>query len=165
MTPLHVLVLCAGNIGRSPLGEVLLRAGLGEALGLTEDELATHGILVASAGTDAPVGHEASKRGVPFARQLGLDLTGHRARQLTREMLDEADIVLCMDNTHVAAVRELAPDAVAKTRLMAGEGIEIPDPRYHDDVFFAAVGRQISDAVERLIPTLLERIGGIEPRE
>lgn len=165
MTPLNVLVLCAGNIGRSPLGEVLLRAGLARALGLTEAEMAAHGIVVSSAGTDAPEGHEASSRGIPFARRFGLDLTGHRARQLTPEMLDEADVVFCMDNTHIGAVEKMAPEAGDKARLFAGEGVEIPDPRYHDDDFFDAVGRQILAAADRLIPVLLERIGEIDRTE
>lgn len=158
MTPLNVLVLCAGNVGRSPLGEVVLRSHLSEALGLSVKEMEELGMTVSSAGTDAPEGHVASSRGILFAQELGLDLTTHRARRLTPEMLAEADLVLCMDNQHIEAVQAMAPDAVAKTRLLAGEGVEIPDPRGHDDDFFNTVGGQITNAVDRLIPVLLERI-------
>lgn len=50
----RVLVLCAGNIGRSPLAEVLLKHSVAEALGIPETDLAEAGVAIRSAGTEAP---------------------------------------------------------------------------------------------------------------
>ena len=160
MNALHVLVLCAGNVGRSPLGEVMLGAALASALGVSADELARRGVVISSAGTHAPDGHRASSRGIVFAHQHGMDLSAHEARLLTAEMIEQADLVLCMDNQQVLAVRDLVPGAGEKTRLFADGGVEVPDPHHHDDAFFNDVAHQISLAVDRLIPALLEQIGG-----
>jgi protein-tyrosine phosphatase len=155
---LRILVLCAGNIGRSPLAEAILRARLAESLGLAAPDLETAGVSVTSAGTAAPEGHGASIRGIALAGERGLDLTGHRARQLTRSDLETADLVLCMDKQQVVAVAELSPDAADKTELIAVDGVEIPDPRYHDDAFFGEVAERIDVAVSARIPRLVERI-------
>jgi protein-tyrosine phosphatase len=157
---LRILVLCAGNIGRSPLAAAMLRARLADTLGVAESDLEASGATVTSAGTGAPEGHTASGRGVSLATERGLDLTGHRARRLTRSDLELADLVLCMDNEQIAAVAELLPDAVAKTELIAPDGVEIPDPHHETDAFFRRVAEEIDAAVSARIPGLVARITG-----
>ncbi len=77
-----ILVLCAGNIGRSPLAEMMLRSALASALGWTEAEMQSQGVVVTSAGTEAPEGHAASDRGVAFAdRAWSRSLLSPRARR------------------------------------------------------------------------------------
>ena len=95
-----------------------------------------------------------------LATERGLDLTGHRARRLTRSDLELADLVLCMDNEQIAAVAELLPDAVAKTELIAPDGVEIPDPHHETDAFFRRVAEEIDAAVSARIPGLVARITG-----
>ncbi len=141
---MKILILCTGNIGRSPLAEVMLRHALADGLGTADAELAAAGVVVTSAGTAAAVDHIASRRGITVAEGLGLDLTGHRARQVTAAELRAADLVLVMDDSHVAAVRHLAPEV--HPELIAGE--EIPDPHWEDDAFFQRVADQIEAAVE-----------------
>jgi protein-tyrosine phosphatase len=155
---LSILVLCAGNIGRSPLGEVMLRSALASALRWTEAELHTQGVVVTSAGTEAPEGHAASDRGLAFAAQRGLDLSSHRAHSLTKKELVDADLVLCMDLQQVAAVAAMYPGAMDKTELMAGEGIEIPDPHHRSDAFFLDIAERIESAVQERIPGFVARI-------
>lgn len=154
----RILVLCAGNIGRSPLAEVMLRASLADALGLDEAGLAAYGVAVRSAGTAAPVGHAASSRGVAFAAERDLDLTQHRASQVLAEDLDDADLVLCMDNQQMTVVATMAPRSRSKAQLLAGEGVEIPDPRHQNDEFFRDVAERIEFAVRQRIPVLLAQI-------
>ncbi|MGA9595673.1 MAG: low molecular weight phosphotyrosine protein phosphatase [Acidimicrobiia bacterium] len=154
----RILVLCAGNIGRSPLAGAMLRAGLADSLGVAERDLEIAGVTVVSAGTAAPEGHAASGRGMVLAGERGLDLTGHRAHQLTRSDLKAADLVLCMDNHQIAAVAELLPDAAGKTELIAGDGLEILDPHHQSDAFFRDIAGQIEAAVTARIPGLLEQI-------
>lgn len=155
MRQTRILVLCAGNIGRSPLAEILIKDGLARRLGMSTDQLAGAGVVVLSAGTDAPEGHSASRRGIALASERGLDLTRHTATRLTATEIRHADRVFAMDREQVAAVVELVPEAESKTELLAGEGCEIPDPHHEDDDFFRDVARQIEEAVAGRIDSIV----------
>ena len=159
---MRILVLCAGNIGRSPLAEVLIRSQLAGDLGISEQELERHGVAVASAGTDALEGHPASRRGIAFALSRGLDLGNHSATQVTTEALGAADLIYCMDRHQLDAVFRLEPNAAGRAQLLAGEGIEIPDPHFQNDEFFREVAARIERAVADRKQELLERISRSE---
>ena len=111
--PYRVCLVCLGNICRSPMAEVVLRAGLDRAGlgGLVE---------VDSAGTgDWHLGEPmAEQAGEELARR-GYDGSAHRARRIKRSWLGERDLVLAMDLSNLAALRALASDAeAAGPRLM-----------------------------------------------
>ncbi len=155
---LEILILCAGNVGRSPLAAAMLRRGLAVELGVSEDQLDAIRVVVRSAGTGAPVGHAASRRGIAFGNANGFDLSGHTASQLTAQDLDQADVIYCMDNFQLDVIAGLSRAAVSKAQLLAGEGREIPDPHHESDAFFRRVAEQIDHAVARRIPELLELV-------
>lgn len=93
----RVLVICTGNICRSPMGEALLRerfARLGRG-------------TVQSAGLAALVGRPADPLAVELMRERGLDVSAHRARQLTPEMIANAGLVLVMDTVQQQEVERL----------------------------------------------------------
>ncbi|MDJ0923198.1 MAG: low molecular weight phosphotyrosine protein phosphatase [Acidimicrobiia bacterium] len=155
---MRILVLCTGNIGRSPLAEVMLRKALASGLGVEDAELADRGFVVTSAGIAAPEGHPASRRSIAVAAGRGLDLSNHSATQLTALAVAAADRIYCMDGGQLAAVKAIDPAAASKTGLIAGEGIEIPDPHYQDDEFFWRVAQQVEAAALSRAAELLEQV-------
>jgi protein-tyrosine phosphatase len=124
--PLRLLVVCLGNICRSPMAEGALRARLGEA-GLEDN------VAIDSAGTgDWHVGQPPDRRAIATARRHGVDISGLRARQLGRADFDDFDWLLCADHANLRDVRAMAPGgARAKPALfMEWAGLQgpIPDP-------------------------------------
>ncbi|WP_024287499.1 protein-tyrosine-phosphatase [Cellulomonas sp. KRMCY2] len=103
--PFAVLVVCTGNICRSPAVERLLAAGLGSP----------SGVVVGSAGTRAVVGAPVSAPMVPLLVGAGASADDFAARQLTHQLVDDADLVLGLTRGHRAAIVHLVPNAVRRT--------------------------------------------------
>ncbi len=115
----EILVVCYGNICRSPMAEVLLADALDRRLG------PGHDIVVSSAGTHAYDGNPASSDGVEVMARRGLDLARHRARLVTPALIRRAERIVCMTREHRDHVLALAPDAAGKTATL---GDDVPDP-------------------------------------
>jgi protein-tyrosine phosphatase len=122
-----LLVVCVGNICRSPLGERMLRAAL-DARGAD--------IAVSSAGLHALVGHRADSVASAVAKAHGLSLQGHRARQFTETLGRGHDMILVMEPRHKDAITHLSPALTGKTFLFdhwtAAKGIADPYRRSRD---------------------------------
>lgn len=116
-----LLIVCTGNICRSPVAAYLLRQQLGQAPAWTGQ--------VASSGIGALVGQAADETVQAMMLAQGIDLSAHRARQLTPEHLRQADLVLVMEKHQRQAILDMDPTARGKTFLL-GHWIdaEIPDP-------------------------------------
>ena len=115
----HILVVCVGNICRSPMAEALLKHELRE-----ED-----GVTVKSAGLGALVGHPASEHSVELMTERGIDISAHRARQIHPDMVRDADLVLVMEAGHKRAIDDADPTARGKVhRLGEWQGRDIEDP-------------------------------------
>ena len=115
----RILVVCVGNICRSPMAEALLRREL----------RGQDGFSVESAGLGALVGHPASEHSVALMDELGLDISGHRARQIHPDMVAESDLVLVMEAGHRRAIDDADPTARGKVhRLGEWQDIDIDDP-------------------------------------
>ncbi|MEQ6341800.1 MAG: low molecular weight phosphotyrosine protein phosphatase [Gammaproteobacteria bacterium] len=115
-----ILIICTGNICRSPMAEYLLRQHLSQM---------GRGVEIRSAGIAALVNHPAEETTSALMQAKGLDLTPHRARQLTPELSCWAELILVMEKHHRDAVVEMDPTARGKTFLLGHwTGQEIPDP-------------------------------------
>ena len=127
---------------------------MAEAL-LREALRGQEGIVVESAGLGALVDQPASEHSVELMRERGLDITGHRARQLTPELVTKSDLILVMEAGHRRVIDANEPTARGKVyRLGEWQDIEIPDPyRQPREAFEAAldkIDKSIGDWVERL---------------
>lgn len=112
-------------------------------------------ITVESAGLGALVDEPASEHSVELMRERGLDISGHRAQQLTSELVTKADLILVMESGHRRVIDANEPTARGKVyRLGEWQDLEIPDPyRQPRDAFEAAlekIDKSIADWVERL---------------
>ncbi|MFN8652858.1 MAG: low molecular weight protein arginine phosphatase [Gemmatimonadales bacterium] len=120
----HILLVCTGNTCRSPLAEAMLRKKLAER--------GVDGVEVSSAGTGAWDGAPASEGAYLVALEHGLDLSAHRARLLTRELVTTADIVLTMARHHRARVEQLGTGIQAhllgEYAGRSGADAEVRDP-------------------------------------
>lgn len=152
--PVRLLVVCLGNICRSPMAEGALRRRLAEA-GLDQVE-------VDSAGTgDWHVGHPPDRRAIATAARHGVDLRALRARQLEAADYTRFDWLLCADLQNLADVRSRKPaDASAGIALltdwagvMTGDGA-IPDPYTGDDDHFEDVWQVVDAAAHGAVRRL-----------
>jgi protein-tyrosine phosphatase len=146
---ISVLVVCTGNICRSPTGEGVLRH-LVKQRGL-EDR-----VRIASAGTqDYHVGDAPDPRTLRHAQKRGYDLSAQRATQVRPQDFDEFDYILAMDRGHLRILRDLQPER-SKARLglfldASGKwkGEDVPDPYYGGAAGFEQVLDMVEEAAER----------------
>ncbi|MGZ4132021.1 MAG: arsenate reductase/protein-tyrosine-phosphatase family protein, partial [Actinomycetota bacterium] len=102
-----ILVVCTGNVCRSPIAEGLLRRALVERAGAAAPS-------VSSAGTAGWDGSAAMPESQVAARELGVDIADHVARRLTPAHVAEADLVVAMAGEHREIVSAIGPDAAAR---------------------------------------------------
>ena len=146
----RVLLVCTGNICRSPLAAALLQRAI--------TERGAEGIEVSSAGTGAWDGAPVSEGAYLVGLEQGLDLSAHRARLLTRDLAERSDLILTMARHHRARVDELGGEGhvyvFGEYAGRAGEGAEVSDPFGGD----LNVYRETCAELAALVAASLDRI-------
>ncbi|MCX8522071.1 MAG: low molecular weight phosphotyrosine protein phosphatase [Rhodoferax sp.] len=131
----RVLIICVGNVCRSPLAEALLRQALPQ-------------IHIASAGTHASPGAPAHPLIQQIAAEAGLQLQEHRAQRLQPQMVQQTGLVLVMDQFTRNHVLHLYPECRGKIfRLGEYQQSDIPDPMGEPEDNFRKISEQIHLAV------------------
>jgi protein-tyrosine phosphatase len=139
----NILVICTGNICRSPIAEGLLKAKL-------------KGTNVLSAGTGAMVGWPADPNSVEIMQEKGFDISAHRAQQATRPILAGVELILTLDQEHNDWLNGRYPEFRGKVHkiLKWRENADVPDPyRQPREAFeqaYALIEQGVGDWVKRL---------------
>lgn len=141
----RILIVCVGNICRSPMAEALLR-----------ERLRDRDIVVESAGLAPLTGKPVDADAAAVLAGHGLAADAHCARKITPELIASADLVLAMDQRQLAAIQAIAPEARGRTFLLGRwiDEVDVPDPygqaRPVFEQTFALIRRAVDAWVERL---------------
>ena len=139
-----VLMVCLGNICRSPLAEGILQAKLPK------------NYIVDSAGTaNYHVGTAPDKRSVATAKKFGVAISQQKCRQISKADFETFDYIYVMDNSNYKNVLAIAPNEKAKQKvkiilneLHPDKNLEIPDPYYGDMQDFEHVYKLLDEVCE-----------------
>lgn len=146
-----VLMVCLGNICRSPLAE-----------GILKSKVDISKIEVDSAGTGGwHVGQQPDERSIKVARKNGLDITYQRGRKFSTYDFEQFDHIFVMDNSNYSDVIQLAnTDAERKKvqlildELFPGENVDVPDPYYGGGQGFENVYKMLDEACDKIAARL-----------
>ncbi|WGK64910.1 low molecular weight protein-tyrosine-phosphatase [Croceiramulus getboli] len=147
MSKTKILMVCLGNICRSPL-----------AHGLLESKLDADQYFVDSAGTgNWHVGSPPDPRSVAIARRHGLDISRQRGQHFEAHHFEQFDHIFVMDSSNREHVLTLAPQPEQRSKvqlimeeIFPGERMDVPDPYYGGDDGFERVFQMLDRATDEI---------------
>jgi protein-tyrosine phosphatase len=151
--PVKILMVCLGNICRSPLAKGILASKLPD------------NFIVDSAGTGSwHVGRAPDKRSIAVAQKNGLCIDGQKGRQFKTSDFDEFDYIYVMDSSNYSDVIDLAKTPEHKNKvqlilneLFPGENVDVPDPYYGVANGFDNVYQMLNEATDIIAKKLIEK--------
>lgn len=152
--PVKILMVCLGNICRSPLAE-----------GILQSKLPRNQFIVDSAGTgDWHIGRQPDSRSIAIAKSNGLDISRQRGRLFTATDFETNDYIFVMDNSNYKDVMRLAPNAEAKSKvslilneLFPDENVDVPDPYFGLEDGFSNVYGMLDEVCEIIAEKLIAK--------
>ncbi len=147
-----ILIVCTANICRSPVVEALLR----DRLNRQELEDWT----VESAGTWAMFERGASQNSIDVLQDWeGIDISQHRARMVTREMIEESDLIICMELGHAEALKVEFPKEAGKifllSQMVENQEYNIADPYGLPRPEYEVMVTEVRDLIDQGLPRIL----------
>jgi protein-tyrosine phosphatase len=152
--PVKILMVCLGNICRSPLAE-----------GILASKLPKKDFIVDSAGTGSwHIGHKPDERSIAVAKKNGLIISNQRGRQFSTDDFDFFDYIYVMDNSNYDTVIELAKNQQQKDKvkmildeLFPDENVDVPDPYFGLPNGFNIVYEMLDEACEIISAKLIAK--------
>ena len=140
---MNLLFVCLGNICRSPLAAGIMRK-------IYESER-LNGKIDSCGTMDWNAGNCADPRAISVARANGIDLSAHRARQITIADFEKFDIIYAMDSANAITLRKIAPSQHRqKIRLIGGEN-EVLDPYHSNEAAFRETYRVLNEYCRQVV--------------
>ena len=147
-----ILIVCTGNICRSPMAEGLLKS-------IWPKDLNSQ-TVIHSAGTHAIEGQSAERYAIDAVKTYGVDISTHRSRPLDRLMMNNDNLILVMANQHLDFIQKYTRGQSANVHLLCGfcagdELVDIPDPYGGSLRTYRECALMIYGCLERLVNQLI----------
>jgi protein-tyrosine-phosphatase len=141
-----LIFVCTGNTCRSPMAEGLMKHLLGPECGWE----------ISSAGVCAANGWPPSPNAVEAMREKQIDISAHRSRHLSPELIEQADVLVMMTRGHLDAVLAIAPETQDKVFLLNSFGVAQSAADIYDPVGESLeVYRRVRDEIDAALPDLI----------
>ncbi len=152
--PVKILMVCLGNICRSPLAE-----------GILASKLPQNTFLVDSAGTGSwHIDKQPDERSIAVAKKNGLDISKQRGKQFAPADFEAYDYIYAMDGTNYRDVVAMAKDESQRSKvqlilneLFPGENVDVPDPYYGSEFGFDSVYKMLDETCDIIAKKLIAK--------